>query len=655
MSSISDEKKLYKRLKMLSDAFLLPSSKVSDYKSILRTATKHFKVFTEADASVLMLNDNKEALIPVCSVGIPFSKIKDARLPSTMRLKDIISRPAFDVRYASFMNTPLIHNRKLIGLSAVFSTIPEKFNTFEHSKHENQFLTMLASYFAITIENITLTNTIKSIEHAIFEWENTFDAIDDLISVQDTDFNIIRANMAVARKFNMDIRDIPGKKCYKIFHGTEEPPKICPCCKSMETEVKYTMESENRHMGGIFNVTTFPFFNESRKCIGTILVMKDITEKKGTEELLKRNEEKYRLLIENIPDVVWTDDQNGNTTFISPNIERMYGYTPEEIYKDKAGTLLWFDRIHPDDVEKVKEAFDSLFKLNKVFDIEYRIKRKDGKWIWLHDRAVTTYKKDNTIYADGVFSDITERKNMWQQVIQSEKMSALGLLVAGIAHEINNPLSIIIGYTQSLLKEATEENQNKLTKILKHANRTANIVKQLVSFSRQEYATKEYVDIHQVIEEAISLFAHSLKTQNIQLVRKFDKLPLTVNCNANQIQQVFVNIISNALDTMQSQEDFEKILSVKTEIKGDSVWIHFKDTGCGISAENMKKIFDPFFTTKEIGKGTGLGLSICYKIIQDHRGKIQVSSQVGNGATFIVELPVTDTTDKNPPTFETVS
>ena len=102
---------------------------------------------------------------------------------------------------------------------------------------------------------------------------------------------------------------------------------------------------------------------------------------------------KYRLLIENIPDVVWTDDQKGNTTFISPNIERIYGYTPEEIYKDKAGTLLWFDRIHPDDVGKVKEAFDSLFKLNKVFDIEYRIKRKDGKWIWLHDRAVTTYKK----------------------------------------------------------------------------------------------------------------------------------------------------------------------------------------------------------------------------------------------------------------------
>ena len=99
----------------------------------------------------------------------------------------------------------------------------------------------------------------------------------------------------------------------------------------------------------------------------------------------------------------------------------------------------------------------------------------------------------------------------------------------------------------------------------------------------------------------------------------------------------------------------EKSMSVKTEIKGDSVWIHFKDTGCGISEENMKKIFDPFFTTKEIGKGTGLGLSICYKIIQDHRGKIQVSSQVGNGATFIVELPVADTTDKNTPTFETVS
>jgi hypothetical protein len=151
----SNEKKLYQRLKLLSDAFLL-SSKSLDYTSILRTVTKHFKMFTEADASVLMLNDKNGNLSPVFSLGISLSKIKDVYMPSSTRLKDILARPVLDVRYASFMNTPFIHKRKLIGLSAVFSTMPEKFNRFEQDKYENLFLTMLASYIAVTIENLKI-------------------------------------------------------------------------------------------------------------------------------------------------------------------------------------------------------------------------------------------------------------------------------------------------------------------------------------------------------------------------------------------------------------------------------------------------------------------------------------------------------------------
>jgi phosphopentomutase len=166
MSSISDEKKLYQRLKTLSDVFLLPTSKPLDYKSIIRTVTKHFKIFTEADASVLMLNNNDENLTPVFSIGIPLSKIKDSTLPLSTRLKDIVSRPVLDMRYSSFMNTPLIHNRKLIGLSAVFSTIPEYFHTFERDKYNNLLLTILASYFAVSIENVTLSDSIKSLKRS---------------------------------------------------------------------------------------------------------------------------------------------------------------------------------------------------------------------------------------------------------------------------------------------------------------------------------------------------------------------------------------------------------------------------------------------------------------------------------------------------------
>ncbi len=278
MSSVSDEKRLYHRIKILSDAFLL-SSRAMDYKSFLRSITRHFKIFTGADASVLLLNHD-DNLEPVCSAGIPLSKVKDACLPRSTRLKDIMTRPVIDVRYTSFMNTPIIHNRKLIGLSAVFSITPEKFHTFEHDKYEGLLLTMLASYIAESIENANLVNTLKSLELSKSEWESVFDSLDDLISIHDLDFTILRANKAVAKKFNMDIKSIIGKKCYKIFHGTEEPWKKCPHRNSMETKKACAEEIEDPHMCGIFHITSFPYFNTAGKLIGSIQVTKDITVQK---------------------------------------------------------------------------------------------------------------------------------------------------------------------------------------------------------------------------------------------------------------------------------------------------------------------------------------------------------------------------------------
>ncbi len=283
MSSPLEEKKLYHRAKILSEAFLL-SSRDLDYKSVLRMVTKHFKVFTEADASVLMLNNHQGSLVPVFSLGMPLSKIKDTRLPSTIRLKDILAHPVLDVRYTSFMNTPLIHNRELLGIAAVFSTVPEKFQVFDLDRYENLFLSMLAGHTSLTIECVTLADTLKLFERTHADWKNIADAVDDLICVCDLDSIIIKVNRALTKKLRMDGKDIVGRRCCDVFHHNETPRKTYPCCETPEAKSAYTDGIEYPMIHGVFNVATFPFFDELDKHVGNVHVARDITRVKRLQQ-----------------------------------------------------------------------------------------------------------------------------------------------------------------------------------------------------------------------------------------------------------------------------------------------------------------------------------------------------------------------------------
>lgn len=167
-------------------------------------------------------------------------------------------------------------------------------------------------------------------------------------------------------------------------------------------------------------------------------IMKVVEER--TAELLE-SKDRYRSLINNIPDVIWRTDSKGNSLFISSNVESVYGYTPDEIYQ--AGSILWLGRIHPDDVEDVRKSFHQLYEKGIKLNIEYRIKRKDGQWIWLEDRSIGTYEKDGITYADGICSDITKRKQAENSLMRANKLESVGRLAFGIAHEISNPLTNI--------------------------------------------------------------------------------------------------------------------------------------------------------------------------------------------------------------------
>lgn len=234
----------------------------------------------------------------------------------------------------------------------------------------------------------------------------------------------------------------------------------------------------------------------------------------------------------------------------------------------------------------------------------------------------------------------TQLSQTQAQLIQSEKMAAIGCLAAGIAHEINNPLTAItmnIAFLADLIK-GDERLEKKLKIIEKEADRASEIVKGLLTFSRQSKQTdRKSTDVHQIIENTLKPIEQELLLNNIKVVRDFSPAFPAVLVNANQIQQVFLNLINNACDAMPKGGQ----INIKTKKISDSkIVVEFSDTGTGISPENLAKIFDPFYTTKSPGKGTGLGLTVSYEIIKNHNGEFEVTSELGKGTTFLIRLPV---------------
>lgn len=240
-----------------------------------------------------------------------------------------------------------------------------------------------------------------------------------------------------------------------------------------------------------------------------------------------------------------------------------------------------------------------------------------------------------------LFDDVTQRERMEEQMTQTEKLTSLGLLAAGVAHEVNTPLAVISNYIQMLAKQMPEGDprQGLIDKIVKQTFRASEIVNNLLNFSRTGSSEPANVDVNQVVEETLSLVAHPLKASRIQVVKQLGESLPAVRGSANRLQQVFLNLFLNARDAMPSGG----LLEIRTGAHDGSVEIEIADTGAGIPRELINRIFDPFFTTKATGRGTGLGLSVSYGIIKEHAGKIDVRSMPGKGTSFHVEFPAVRT------------
>jgi len=232
-----------------------------------------------------------------------------------------------------------------------------------------------------------------------------------------------------------------------------------------------------------------------------------------------------------------------------------------------------------------------------------------------------------------------ELQQVQDQLLRAGKMAALGELAAGVAHEINNPLTGVLTFSSLILRKVDENHPWKrdLENIVQQTTRCRNIVRGLLDFARQRKPDKKEWDVHTLIDRTITLVENQARFQNIKIVKEFKTGIPMLFLDGDQIQQVFMNIIINAADAMAGDGG---TLTIRTNMKDGAVEVSFTDSGCGIAKEHLSKLFDPFFTTKETGKGTGLGLAISYGIIQSHGGDIEVESQVGKGSTFRIRLPI---------------
>jgi PAS domain S-box-containing protein len=354
-----------------------------------------------------------------------------------------------------------------------------------------------------------------------------------------------------------------------------------------------------------------------------------------TEELSK-SEEKYRRIFEGSMDIIMVLDMQGRFLDINPAGLSTLGYASNDELISEA-TFADLIVPPPDPHHLMEEVAAAGFRK----DLECRVQNREGEILtWLLSLTVSR-KTDGEIGGfEGIAKDITHRKKIEQQLLQADRLASLGELSAGVAHEVNNPLGMILGYAQLLLRSEPEDTQNfqDLKVIEKHARNCKIIVEDLLKFARNVETRKGVLQVNDALREVVAVVDHQFKLDNVTIETKLDASMPSLYADGEKLKQVFMNLLMNARQAMEGQGLIR--ISTDHDPVRNQISVTVEDTGSGIHPKIMKKIFDPFFTTKPTGEGTGLGLSVSYGIVKDHHGEIDVQSTPGKGSRFTITFPV---------------
>ena len=473
------------------------------------------------------------------------------------------------------------------------------------------------------------------------EYQTLFEESPCYITVQDRDLKLLKYN----REFEKIFAPVVGSYCFKAYKGRSEKCPDCPVIKTFEDGQPHVSEEEAVTKDGIetyWLVKTSPIKNSKGEVTAVMEMSLDLTHLRFLEQEARKSEEKYRIIFNTIPNPVFVlNAQNLKILDCNESVADVYGFSKEEILATS-----FLDLFEGNERRSYEASLKSTNNIDRAKQV-----RKDGNVIYVSIRiSPSEFHGWNVLIV--TTSDITLRLMAEQHLIQASKMATLGEMATGVAHELNQPLSVI-KTASSFLRRKAHDKERIQEDILKtmaeeidnHVDRASKIIGHMREFGRKSDVAKEKVQVNNVLRRAVDFFKQQLKLREIEVVEDFhEDLPPAL-ADPNRLEQVFVNLLINARDAIEKKEaqgdhkEETNRITLKTKAEEGMVIVEVTDTGTGIPEAILHRIFEPFFTTKKVGKGTGLGLSISYGIVHDYDGTIKVESKEGEGATFIIRFP----------------